>query len=322
MTWFHDQLKSRWLVEVRGILGPPGMDRTVQEMLHLNRIILWDQHGITWEPDPRHAELLCRDVGVSSNSVTTPLVKEKVEALDFPDVLLEESKATEYRSHTMRAGYLAQDRTDLQRAVRELAKGMSQPTERHQGLLKRVARYLCYAPRVIIRWRYQDKLTMLDTYCDTDHAGCIRTRKSTTGVVKMLGRNLLHSLCRGQAVIALSSGEAEYYGLVTGASEGLGDVSMAKDFGVQLKLRVFMDATAGAAIGSRRGLGRVKHIDTVFLWVQEAVGSGRFTIARKHTSENLADILTKAVDQNLLGKFMRVMGFEFLSGKAALAYRA
>ena len=29
-----------------------------------------------------------------------------------------------------------------------------------------------------------------------------------------------------------------------------------------------MDATAGIAIGSRRGLGRVKHIDTVFLWAQ------------------------------------------------------
>ena len=29
-----------------------------------------------------------------------------------------------------------------------------------------------------------------------------------------------------------------------------------------------MDATAGIAIGSRRGLGRVKHIETVFLLVR------------------------------------------------------
>ena len=35
-----------------------------------------------------------------------------------------------------------------------------------------------------------------------------------------------------------------------------------------------MDATAGFAIGSRRGLGRVRHIDTVFIWVQ--------TFSREH----------------------------------------
>ena len=35
----------------------------------------------------------------------------------------------------------------------------------------------------------------------------------------------------------------------------------------KFKAHVWMDATAGIAVGSRRGLGRVKHIDTVFFWV-------------------------------------------------------
>ena len=58
VQWFHSELKKRWLVEIRGILGPPGTAGTVQEMRHLNRIITWDKQGITWEPDPRHVDLL------------------------------------------------------------------------------------------------------------------------------------------------------------------------------------------------------------------------------------------------------------------------
>ena len=97
---------------------------------------------------------------------------------------------------------------------------------------------------------------------------------------------------------------------------------MARDFGVALKLHIWMDATAGAAIGSRRVLGKVKHIDTVFLWVQDIVNRGRITLGKKHTSENYADNLTKPVDANTLRKFMSQMGFEFLSGRAALGYKA
>ena len=247
-------------------------------------------------------------------------MKENIDVLLEEDVDLGEEGAQLYRSHTMRAGYLAQDRTDLQRAVRELAKGMSKPTERHQIMLKRVVRYPRYAPRIRQRWVYQDKIFRYGVYNDTDHAGCIRTRKSTSGVVVMLGRNQLHSVCRGQAVIALSSGEAEYYGLVTGCSEGLGDQSMAKDFGILLSLHVWMDATAGAAIGSRRGLGKVKHIDTIFLWVQDLTSSGKITLGKKHTSDNYADVLTKPVDGATLRRFMLAMGFEYLSGRAAQGY--
>ena len=81
----------------------------------------------------------------------------------------------------------------------------------------------------------------------------------------MLGTSCIRAYSKGQAVIALSSGEAEYYGLVSGSSYALGDVAIARDWGMQLKAHLIMDATAGIAIGSRRGLGRVRHIDTMCL---------------------------------------------------------
>ena len=211
VSWLHDELAKRWMVEIRGILGPRQMPGTIQEIRHLNRLITWDEGGITWEPDPRHIQLLCKHVGVTGQ-VTTPLVKEKVEVLDLVDEVLDSELTTAYRSNTMRMAYLAQERTDLQRATRELAKGMQAPTKRHYEMLKRAVRYLLYVPRLRLRWRRNRVLSSINVYNDTDHAGCIRTRKSTTACVVIMGNCLLMSLCRGQALIALSSGEAEYYG--------------------------------------------------------------------------------------------------------------
>ena len=321
LRWFSQQLQKIWIIEERGILGPPQTKHlgTVQEMRHLNRIVRWTEQGIEYESDPRHAQLVVQELGVTK-PVTTPLVKEKLTDLDQEDELLDDASATTYRSCTMRVGYLAQDRTDLQRTVREMAKGMSQPTVRHFELLKRCARYLLHVPRTVQHFKYQKSVKGFDVYVDTDHAGCIRTRKSTTGCAIMLGQSMIRSFCRGQAVVALSSGEAEYYGLVSATSEALGDQSIAHDLNVRLSIRIWMDATAGAAIGSRRGLGKVKHIHTVFLWVQQYVTKKLITISKVSTTDNYADIITKAVTARTIEKMMHLMNFEYRKGESHLAF--
>ena len=82
-----------------------------------------------------------------------------------------------------------------------------------------------------------------------------------------------------------------------------------------------MDATAGAAIGSRQGLGKVKHIHTAFLWVQNLVRDGRVTLSKVHTSENPADVLTKPVDQKLMCKVMQRLNFVSETGRNSLSLK-
>ena len=79
----------------------------------------------------------------------------------------------------------------------------------------------------------------------------------------MAGGCCIKRYLKGQGVVSLSSGESEYYALVSSASSLLGEVSTAKDLGLQTENEVFMDASAGIAMGSRRGLGKAKHVDTV-----------------------------------------------------------
>ena len=111
-----------------------------------------------------------------------------------------------------------------------------------------------------------------------------------------VGDHCVKSYSLNQAVIALSSGEAEYYGVVKGASIALGLRSVMRDLGVNLAITIQTDASAAKGIASRRGLGRVRHIEVNQLWVQEKVSTGEIIVQKIGTKDNLADALTKHVD--------------------------
>ena len=56
LHWLAEQLAKSWIVEIKGILGPPGTEGTSQDIRYLNRILTWDQDGLQWEPEPRHVD--------------------------------------------------------------------------------------------------------------------------------------------------------------------------------------------------------------------------------------------------------------------------
>ena len=107
-------------------------------------------------------------------------------------------------------------------------------------------------PRVEYRFKYQKITTDLMIWTDSDHAGCKRTRKSTSGGVIMFGSHVLKSWSSTQAVISLSSGEAEYYSMVKGASVGLGIHTMMREIGIIVHPTIKCDASAAIGIVHRK----------------------------------------------------------------------
>ena len=103
----------------------------------------------------------------------------------------------------------------------------------------------------------------------------MRTRKSTSGGVAMLG---CHCIKTWSDIIALSSGEPEYYGHVRGASQAIGIKSMLHDMCVDTDIEINTDASAAKGIASRKGVGRVRHIEVHQLWVPEKVSKGEIVI--------------------------------------------
>jgi len=96
-----------------------------------------------------------------------------------------------------------------------------------------------------------------------------------------------------QASIAQSSGEAEYYALVRAASEALGMQSIMRDLGWYCKIRLLVDSSAAKSIASRTGLGKLRHLEIKFLWLQECVRRGKVVLSKVRGDINPADVLTK-----------------------------
>ena len=181
-----------------------------------------------------------------------------------------------YRSWTMRASYLSQDRCEMQFAVKELARRMQQSNTKNMQVLQHVVRFLKGSPRCLVVYNRQAEQPIVDVFSDFDWAGC--AIRSTSSSYMMLGGHLLAASATTQNVVATSSGEAEFHALTKSAARALGAVAMAADMAKVVKPRVRVDATASKAIASRRGVGRVRHLHTQVLWVQEAVARRELTI--------------------------------------------
>ena len=96
-----------------------------------------------------------------------------------------------------------------------------------------------------------------------------------------------------QSVIAVSSGDAEYYAALKGANMALGFRSMAADLGEDVKLVLRSDSWAALGIGGRQGLGKLRHLETGYLWLQDVRAQRRLSIKKVKGKENPADLGTK-----------------------------
>jgi hypothetical protein len=287
----------------------------LKELRILNRTIRWEDMGITYEADVKHAATIAKDLNLEHcKPASTPGDKttgngEGEEGLS-DSALLSPERATQFRSVAARCNYLAADRPDIQYATKETARGMASPTEGDWSKLKRLARYLKTVPRMKQWFKWQERPADLVCFTDSDWAGCKRTRKSTSGGGIRWGSHLLKSWSRTQTPLATSSGEAELYAAVKGEAELLGMQSLAVDLGVRPGARLKVDAKATIGMVHRLGLGKLRHVEVGNLWIQNAVKEKRIQVDKVLGSENIADVMTKHLDRATLEGLMNRMPFE------------
>ena len=314
LDWFRKEIMNKFEVKVRGRIGPNDNDE--KQIRLLNRVFEWKEEGIYVEADQRHAELIVKDLNFKENTKSVVTPGEKLKEINEEE--LDAARSTMYRACVARGNYMTQDRSDVQYAVKELCRSMSNPKEEDWEKLKRLGRYLVDKSRVRMLYEYQSKIDNIEIYTDTDYAGCLKTRKSTSGGVVMFGKHVIKTWSLTQGVISLSSGEAEYYGLVKGASQGMGFKSMFKEAGINIGIIIKTDASAAKGIATRRGMGKVRQIEVSQLWVQEKVSTGEIKIVKIPTEDNIADHLTKYQDRTGIGKHMFNTNQSFVSGRHTL----
>ena len=318
-SFMKEVLKKRYEFRTDGYMGMDESDDS--HVTVLNRLITLDKKSgtITFEADPRHAEMIVKQLGLeSAKAVATPNEKKKLTdvlaANGLPPVNRE--RATFYRSLVMRAQFLAQDRADLNETVKCLTRKMQNPTDQDLSDLKRLGRYLKGRPRVQTRFEAQKMPEKLTVFCDSDHAGCLLTRRSTTGLAVMFGRHCVKHSSNMQSTVALSSGESEYYAATKACALGMSIQALLEDWGYPVRLEVRTDSTAAIGTASRRGLGKQRHVQTRFLWLQEKIADKRVLLNKVHTQSNIADLMTKPMTRESCEKLMSFMNQRFVEGRA------
>ena len=303
-----------WDIKLRGVIGNDTGD--IREIDILNRKLIWDGDKLTLTADQRHREVLCREMGIKDNSKGVTIPCEDDNSAEDTTELLDSKNATKFRSMAARVNYLSLDRPDLQFAAKRVCQGMANPTMAGMMKLKRVARYLASAAEGTLEFGAErGPYGLLRVYVDSDWAGCKTTRKSTSGGMAVWCGGLVKSWSRTQGSIALSSGEAEFYAAVKGVAEGLGIQSLMRDLGINVKVEIVQDSTSAKGTLSRNGVGKIKHLDTNYLWVQEVVKKKGVTLTKILGTENPADVLTKPSSvQEVVRRFAGRIGYNISGG--------
>nr|GFA35819.1 retrovirus-related Pol polyprotein from transposon TNT 1-94 [Tanacetum cinerariifolium] len=147
-------------------------------------------------------------------------------------------------------------------------------------------------------WYLKDTGFELTAFSDSDHAGCLDSRKSTSGGIQFLGGDKLVSWSsKKQDCSSMCFAEAEYVSLSTCCTQVLWMRTQLIDYGFHFdKILMYCDLKAAIAISCNpvRHL-RTKHIDLRYHFIKEKVEKGIVELFFVRTEYQLADLFTKAL---------------------------
>nr|GEW14450.1 hypothetical protein [Tanacetum cinerariifolium] len=140
----------------------------------------------------------------------------------------------------------------------------------------------------------------LTAFSDADHAGCIDSRKSTSGGIQFLGDKLVSWMSKKQNCTAMSSTKAEYVALSASCAQAIWIRTQLQDYGFNHnKILLYCDSQSAIAISCNPVQhSRTKHIHTRYHFIKEHVENGIIELYFVRTEYQLADMFTKSLPED------------------------
>ncbi|KAG6524466.1 hypothetical protein ZIOFF_014375 [Zingiber officinale] len=223
--------------------------------------------------------------------------------------------ATEYRRIIGCLRYLLHTRPDLSYSVGMASRYMEKPTSMHHKVVKQILRYLKGTIYFGLAYTKGPQEISIFGYSDSDLAGDLDGRKSTSGMAFYFNESLVSWNSQKQKTVALSSCEAEFMAATTAACQALWLRSLVSELtGEEPKpVTLFVDNRSAIALMKNPVFhGRSKHIDTKFHFIRECVEKGQIMVEFINTGEQRADALTKALPGVKLAAMRQLLGIRDL----------
>jgi hypothetical protein len=211
-------------------------------------------------------------------------------------------------------------RPDIPHAVHRLASHMQSPTRQHLQDAKRVLRYLAGTKDVGLLFGGRNEGKPCDSrghggiaidvcaYADADWANNTGDRKSITGWVAKLNGDAVSWSSKKQRTVALSTCEAELYAEAAAIQEVLWLRGLLKELGLRCQTGSVVHGDNQSTIAvSKNGVrsDRTKHVDVKYHFITETVDRGDVQLKWVPTTEQQADIFTKALAAPVFELFRR-----------------
>ncbi|GAU39523.1 hypothetical protein TSUD_222930 [Trifolium subterraneum] len=202
-----------------------------------------------------------------------------------------------YRRLVGKLLYLTNTRPDIAYATQQLSQFLHKPTWTHYNAACRVVKYLKQNPGRGLLFPRASDLQLLG-FSDADWAGCVDTRRSTTGYCFFIGSSLISWKAKKQLTVSRSSSEAEYRALSSTTCELIWLLSLINDLKIQCDKPpvIYCDSQSAMHIASNPVFHeRTKHLEIDCHLVREKVQQGILRLLPISTQDQLADCLTKAL---------------------------
>lgn len=194
--------------------------------------------------------------------------------------------------------YLSHTRPDIAYAVGVVSQFMHNPQKHHYEAVIRIMRYLKKTPGFGLLFKNNGHLN-IEAYTDADWAGSQVDRRSTSGYFTLVGGNLVTWRSKKQKVVALSSAEAEFRGIVKGITEILWIRKLLLELGLAIPSPAYLKCDNKASISISENPvqhDRTKHIEIDRHFIREKLDDGVIALPFVRSEDQLADVLTKAVN--------------------------
>ncbi|GKA21830.1 putative ribonuclease H-like domain-containing protein [Tanacetum coccineum] len=195
--------------------------------------------------------------------------------------------------------YLTTSRPDIMFAVCACARFQVTPKTSHLHAVKRIFRYLKGHPKLGL-WYPRDSSFDLEAFSDSDYAGASLDRKSTTGGCQFLRRRLISWQCKKKTIFANSTIKAEYVAAT-------------------YNTKIFIDNESTICIVKNPVFhSKTKHIEIRHHFIRDSYEKRLIQVIKIHTDHNVADLLTKAFDNQKPRKAKRTTEISQSSGPIPL----
>ena len=286
---------------------------------------------------PKYLEKICAALDLKRTRTRRTPCSAEISQPDDSEELGEEM-ASRYRGAVGSFLYLSPDRPDCQWSIAHLARGMSKPTWKKYKQACHLAEYLLCTADVcqVLRWTFpgrsclddrvlskgeaialqkehRDEHDLLESVSDSDWAGHHDRVSSSWGHIFFNG-NPVFCFVRKQGAISLSSCEAELIACCSTAAEALYPQHIIQTLSsAPCRVVCRLDSSSARSLLQKRGVSKVRHLDTKLLWLQRAANEKRVAFGPISTHLNTSDIGTKVLSSERYGFLMVRLGYKGFS---------